>query len=270
MDKRSIDDILETIKPLTDEEKVAYLFDIIHEEVSKPWDEVDQELVAACSECAEKYNQNVAPALTEDDVEQRLVEFKQNYGKKVRKPIRTNWVRKVAIIAAAAVLTCMLTLTVAARAYGFQNIGEFVVYAIDNLFPGGVVDKNTITYVYNGEITIYNNIQDWCDAENLEMMYPNSLPQEVFVESISKQDNPDGTSTWVFNFNEESLTLIINNYYSVDLTNSDGNKHITSSGQVFYVIHDRQAVYQNNKYEYIIQSDNIEWLTTIMEGIKKK
>ena len=58
MDKRSIDDILETIKPLTDEEKVAYLFDIIHEEVSKPWDEVDQELVAACSECAEKYNQN--------------------------------------------------------------------------------------------------------------------------------------------------------------------------------------------------------------------
>ena len=268
MDKRSIDDILETIKPLTDEEKVAYLFDIIHEEVSKPWDEVDQELVAACSECAEKYNQNVAPVLTEADVEQRLAGFKQKYGKKIRKPIRTSWVRKVAIIAAAAVLTCMLTLTVAARAYGFQNIGEFVVYAIDNLFPGGVADENAITYIYNGKTVDYSSLEEWQKTENIKMMYPSILPEGVYVDRILRQDKSNGTSVWAYILSDTTLTIRVNNYQSLDTSDDSWVECTAASGIVYYVMHERQAVYWCGEYEYIIQGNNYEIIKTIMEGMK--
>ena len=268
MDKRSIDDILQTIKPLTDEEKVAYLFDIIHEEVSKPWDEVDQELVAACSECAEKYNQNVAPALTEDDVEQRLVEFKQNYGKKVRKPTRTNWVRKAAIIAAAAVLTCMLTLTVAARAFGFHSVGEFALFAVNNLFPGGSVSEEKITYIYNGESVNYSSLEEWQKKENLDMMYPSILPYGVHIERILRQDQVDGTSTWVYVLNDTTFSIRINSYQSIITSNDSWIEYVTTSGLVFYVMHEKQAVHYSGKYEYIIQGNNFELLETVMEGMK--
>lgn len=268
MDKRSIDDILETIKPLTDEEKVAYLFDIIHEEVSKPWDEVDQELVAACSECAEKYNQNVAPVLTEADVEQRLAEFKQNYGKKVRKPIRTNWVRKAAIIAAAAVLTCMLTLTVAARVCGFQSVGEFAVYAVNNLFPGGTVDQDKITYVYNGESVNYSSLDEWQKREKLNMMYPSVLPQDVRIDRILRQDKENGTSTWIYVLNDTTLSIRINSYQSLDVSGDSWTQYATASGIVFKVMHEKQAVYCSGEYEYIIQGDDFELLKIIMEGMK--
>lgn len=268
MDKRSIDDILETIKPLPDEEKVAYLFDIIHEEVSKPWDEVDQELVAACSECAEKYNQNVAPALTEADVEQRLAEFKQNYGKKVRKPIRTNWVRKVAIIAAAAVLTCMLTLTVAAKVYGFQNIGEFVVYAMNNLFPGEYKKDGKITYIYNGDSIIYDNIEKWYENQGVDMLYPSKLPEGVYIDNIFKVDSDNGKEDITFVFNNESVFMAINNYHSIDIDVENSPTYTTKDGVVFYIIHNQQAVYQTETHEYVIKSDNYSWLIIIMEGLK--
>lgn len=268
MDKRSIDDILETIKPLTDEEKVAYLFDIIHEEVSKPWDEVDQELVAACSECAEKYNQNVAPVLTEADVEQRLAEFKQNFGKKIRKPIRTNWVRKVAIIAAAAVLTCMLTLTVAARASGFKNIGEFVVYAVNNLFPGESVDEKKITYIYNGESVIYKDIEEWHMHEGIDMLYPATLPEGITINKISKIQDTDGKNIIVFEFNDPTIFLSVTDYYAVDLSKSDRPVYTTQDGLTFYSIHDQQMVHQTKTHEYIIKSDNFDWLIIMMEGMK--
>ena len=268
MDKRSIDDILETIKPLTDEEKVAYLFDIIHEEVSKPWDEVDQELVAACSECAEKYNQNVAPALTKADVEQRLAEFKQNYGKKVRKPIRTNWVRKVAIIAAAAVLMCMLTLTVAARAYGFQNIGEFVVYAMNNLFPGESVEENKITYIYNGESVVYDSIEEWHTHEGLGMLYPSTLPEGVTIEKISKIRTADGKDIISYDLNVTFAHFMVKNYHSIDLSAKAYPTYTTKNGLTFSVIHEQQVVCQTETHEYIIKSENSDWLKIIMEGMK--
>ena len=268
MDKRSIDDILETIKPLPDEEKVAYLFDIIHEEVSKPWDEVDQELVAACSECAEKYNQNVAPALTEADVEQRLAEFKQNYGKKVRKPIRTNWVRKVAIIAAAVLMTCLLTLTVAAKAYGFQNVGEFVVYAMNNLFPGESVDENKITYVYNGDTFIYDSIEHWKDDVGTGFLYPSVLPDGVLVESIVRSDHDDGTYKIVVIFNDDTLSMIITNYHSVDLLVGNYPIYTTTSGLDFVIIRQRQAVYQTATHEYIIRVETNDEIERILEGMK--
>lgn len=268
MDKRSIDDILETIKPLTDEEKVAYLFDIIHEEVSKPWDEVDQELVAACSECAEKYNQNVAPALTEADVEQRLAEFKQKYGKKIRKPIRTSWVRKVAIIAAAAVLTCMLTLTVAARAYGFQNIGEFVVYAMDNLFPGESVDENKITYIYNGESVEYDNIEEWHENVGTGMLYPTELPEGIVIENIMRVKSEDGKDIIVFEFNIESLVFRIYSEPRFNFDSEECCEHTTSTGLKFYIIRNQQAVFHTETYEYVIVSENLEWLKIIMEGMR--
>ena len=224
-------------------------------------------MVAACSECAEKYNQNVAPALTEADVEQRLAEFKQNYGKKVRKPIRTNWVRKAAIIAAAAVLTCMLTLTVAAKAYGFKNIGEFVVYAVNNLFPGESVDENKITYIFNGETIIYDSVEDWCKAENKKIMYPSVLPHGLYIKQITRNDN-NGATFWIFVLNEDTLTIRINNYLSLDTTGTSWVKQTTSSGLTYSVIHERQAVYQTDDYEYIIQSECNEYLQIIMEGMK--
>lgn len=268
MDKRSIDDILETIKSLTDEEKVAYLFDIIHEEVSKPWDEVDQELVAACSECAEKYNQNVAPALTEADVEQRLAEFKQNYGKKVSKPIRTNWIRKAAIIAAAAVLTCMLTLTVAAKAYGFQNIGEFVVYAMNNLFPGESVDENKITYIYNGESVEYSSIEEWHENEGTNMLYPTVLPKGVFIDEIFKTQDVDGTNLITYNFNSQSIHITISECYVFDLSKRDDPTYTNSDGLMFYIIRGQEAVCQTETHEYIIKCENYDWLKMIMEGMR--
>ena len=268
MDKRSIDDILETIKPLTDEEKVAYLFDIIREEVSKPWDEVDQELVAACSECAEKYNQNVAPALTEADVEQRLAEFKQNYGKKVRKPIRTNWVRKAAIIAAAAVLMCMLTLTVAARASGFKNIGEFVVYAVNNLFPGESVDENRITYIYNGKSLVYNGIEEWHAQAGEDMLYPSMLPEGIIIKKISKIEDADNKVMVLYEFNVSEIGFVVCSYNKVNTDLNEYPKYTTVNGLECYFVQDQQVVFRTETHEYIIVCDNIDWLKIILEGIK--
>lgn len=85
MYKRCIDDILETINQSAEDEKITYLFKVIREEVSKPWDEIDQDFVAICSQCVEKYSQGLVSGVTDEMIEQRLLAIKQCYKTIARK-----------------------------------------------------------------------------------------------------------------------------------------------------------------------------------------
>ena len=267
MDESRMEDILEAIKPLSDEEKVAYLFDIIHSEASKPMDEMDQELVARCSEYASQYNQNVVPTLTDEEVEERLTALKQRQHKQDNKPRRAVTLRKTAVVIAAVVLVSLLTLTVVARSSGFQSVGDFVVYAMDNLFSGGAVDENQITYVYNGNSKTYESIEKWWKNEALGLMYPRKLPEGVSIDKIVCTKKEQGTSV-VYKFNNPAVVLKINDFYTNSFDGNNYEQYVSSSGMVFYIIDGQQAVCQMQTHEYIINCPNYEWLKIMMEGMK--
>ena len=267
MGESRIEDILEAIKPLSDEEKVAYLFDIIHSEASKPMDEMDQELVARCSEYASQYNQNVVPTLTDEEVEERLTALKQRQHKQDNKPRRAVTLRKTAVVIAAVVLVSLLTLTVVARSSGFQSVGDFVVYAMDNLFSGGAVDEDRITYVYGGKAVTYGSLEEWKSQEGFDMLCPMTLPEGVAVEKISMFQDENGTDIFVFHFNVKTISFTVKNQI-FDFNVENATTYITASGLTFSIVRDQQAVCQTGTYEYTIVSENADWLTIMMEGMK--
>ena len=134
--------------------------------------------------------------------------------------------------------------------------------------PGGSVSEEKITYIYNGESVNYSSLEEWQKKENLDMMYPSILPYGVHIERILRQDQVDGTSTWVYVLNDTTFSIRINSYQSIITSNDSWIEYVTTSGLVFYVMHEKQAVHYSGKYEYIIQGNNFELLETVMEGMK--
>ena len=270
MENLKIEQVKKEIEPLTDDEKVAYLFEIIDRESLKPEQESDQELILYCMERADEYSHVFVPQKSEAEIDLELRLIKRRYEKTARSKKKhgcciqmPQWYKWVACIAAV-LLFFTISIPVVARAAGFADVIEFWEYAKVHLLPGDQVDQGNITFIYNGELIQYDSVASFLKNEKLDIMYPHSLPDGVTIEKISVDNSGDEDFKVSFTLSEGSSVCVESGHTVV---NKDHPFFVTQNGLLFYIIHGDYAVHFAEEYQYTVSCEDEQLLKTIIEGI---
>ena len=270
MDNLKMEQIKKEIEPLTDDEKVAYLFEIIDTESLKPEQESDQELILYCMERADEYSHVFVPQKSEAeiDLELQLIErryekdarSKKKHGCCIQMPQCHKWVACIAAV----LLFFTISIPVAARAAGFANVVEFWEYAKAHLLPGDQVDQGDITFIYNGELVQYDSVTSFLKNEKLDIMYPRSLPDGVTFEKISVENSGNEDFKVFFSLSEGSSVCVQNIHTVMD---KDHPFFVTPNGLLFYIIHENYAIHFAEEYQYTVFCEDEQLMKIIMEEI---
>ena len=277
MADHNINEIIKNIENLSDKDKISHLFDIIDEEKNKPWDQIDFGKIEACSQYINELTKNdetqLSPARIDfikakNDERARMAQIRQ---------INRRFPKRLAVAAAAAViiLTSFAALSVVAASQGYASAFEYVsamAQALFNMNDGEVVEDGNITVIRNGNTERYSSIKDFVDECNLDIMYPTNLPEGLTIQNVVMADLGNNKVNINFIFNNENLSLLINNYHLIDQSSLENNDYfvIKANYNSFYVIEKDmayQAICHKGNNEYIIDTDNYDHLVTIINSL---
>ena len=272
--------------------RMQWLCKIIDNEMAKNIDEIDMDLV---NECQEELDELMQEARTERASEQAAItsaepEYAGNLASRGRvefikarndekahmaqsHQVNRRFSKRLAVAAAAALIICSAAVTIFVTAEGFDSMGEFISYISNKLKPGESVDQNGITFINNGKSVNYDSVEEFASKENLDVFYPAELPEGVFVKEIILTGGLKGENdcTLVYVFTDSNIALLINNYSSINIS-TDNYQIFDSALGKFYIKEIGgcyQAVCQTEKYEYCIDTNDIESLQIIMKGLQQ-
>ncbi|MBQ7337824.1 MAG: hypothetical protein IJW40_05125 [Clostridia bacterium] len=274
MENLKIEQVKKEIEPLTDDEKVAYLFEIIDRESLKPEQESDQELILYCMERADEYSHVFVPQKSEAEIDLELRLIKRRYEKAARSkkkngfcarmPLRYKWVAGIAAV----LLFFTISIPVVARAAGFANVVEFWEYAKAHLLPGDQMDQGDITFIYNGEAVQYDSVASFLKTEKLDIMYPRSLPDGVTIRKVTMVVDEKEEIQVIFTLSEGSgvvASVVVDSNHTV--VEKDHPFFVTQNGLLFYIIHEDYAVHFAQEYQYTVSCEDEQLLKMIVEEI---
>lgn len=270
MENLKIEQVKKEIEPLTDDEKVAYLFEIIDRESLKPEQESDQELILYCMERADEYSHVFVPQKSEAEIDLELRLIKRRYEKTARSkkkhgccarmPLRYKWVACIAAV----LLFFTISIPVVARAAGFTDVIEFWEYAKAHLLPGDQVDQGDITFIYNGEAVQYENVDAFLSAEGMDILYPKSLPKSITIRKVTMFVDEKEEINVIFTLSEGSSVCVESDY---PVVTKDHPFYVTQNDLLFYIIHGNYAVHYAEEYQYTVSCEDEQLLKSIIEGI---
>lgn len=270
MENLKIEQVKKEIEPLTDDEKVAYLFEIIDRESLKPEQESDQELILYCMERADEYSHVFVPQKSEAEIDLELRLIKRRYEKTARSKKKhgcciqmPQWYKWVACIAAV-LLFFTISIPVVARAAGFADVIEFWEYAKVHLLPGDQVDQGDISFIYNGEAVQYENVDAFLSAEGMDILYPKSLPKSITIKKVTMFVDKKEEINVIFTLSEGS-SVCVQSVPSV--VTKDHPFYVTQNDLLFYIIHGNYAVHYAEEYQYTVSCEDEQLLKSIIEGI---
>ena len=211
------------------EVRMQWLCKMIDNEMAKNVDEIDMDLVNECQEELDELMQEIRAerASAQDDIASTESEYAGNLASRGRTHKKRHIacypkkrIRFAALIAAAIIITSFASLSVVACAKGYSSAFELVsAWAKDlfNMNDGDVIDDGDITIIKNGKHTKYTSVEQMVREENLDIMYPKNLYNELEIEKVIIVDSGNNKVDINFIFNNENLSLLINNYH---LTNT--------------------------------------------------
>ena len=233
-------------------------------------DEGDMDLIHACASRLDELN---GPAMSDEEFLAVIKKAEDEYVSSNTNtlPVRTVKRRfaskKIWLVAAAiALLAAMATIT--ASAFGF-NVFEYFKQIID-LPVGKKVDKGIITLVNYGETETFSSVDELLKAEELNILYPAALPEDVVIQQVYINEGANDGITVQFVMNYPST------YISVDTNIVPSEvigykEQVTTEEGVFYVFCDEDiyaVCYYKNSY-YYIGSDSYENLIIIIENMRE-
>lgn len=179
---------------------------------------------------------------------------------------------KRAIIIAATVATLLMGSTVIASAVGF-NLFDYI-RQIAREPEGTEREESGITLYNGGETKKYANLKEAIENENLDIMYPASMPDGVVVENVYVADSDMGDIKIQILSNDNKVIFIVDT--SVAPTdNAFQGKELYHKDGVDYIIFERETenkygAYCNvNNCAYTIQAKNYEDLIYIIENMEE-
>lgn len=211
------------------EELVVWLRDAISTETQKPEDQIDYEFVDECMALlsdlvTDKYN------LSEKEIRAQVRRITSANSSKViptkRKPVKLKRFAYVAI--AAAVLICG-----ALTAFSVSSDFRYMVKSLLKLEVGDSVETSEVTYIKNGVGTVYSDISELVEKENLNIMYPHKLPDGLEVTKVVRVETEDIVSV-VFSDVKTSIRIKFNAENLDEYTNT--SEVCTYNGVNFYVV----------------------------------
>lgn len=195
----------------SNEQLIAYLNQTIDKELDKKFDEQDMDLI---DECIAFLNDIEGNKYAPDDKtkEENLAALSKAF-EEVRTIKKGNmkhisifsW-KKIAATACAAVI--LLVLSVFATAAS-QNITPLEVLdkwgaSILNLPYDKKVEACGMTFIRNSSVVKYNTIEDLLKSEQLEILYPARMPEDIKIDSVLLTEQKEGTHV-IFIFNNQDV-----------------------------------------------------------------
>lgn len=172
----------------------------------------------------------------------------------------------VAVIVLVAVCLC------GATACGvIPSLKNWFLKLID--MPAGTsIDDNKVSYTYNGKLTQYDSIEELYEKENLFILYPNSLSDNMRIIDI-KRVNKGDKDKYFFEFSSSQLTMIVTTNYYSEIEVSDVYQTYVTDEIVSYYWEDEglncyMAIFVYNNCYYSISADNSELLFSILKNLK--
>lgn len=260
----------------TKEQKIQWLCQMIDNETDKPEEEMDFALIDECSAYLRELSDKAAEA-TKEQKKRILQQIKAHHNQtattKSAKVLRPRWktVRKVVGIAIAAVLLLTLTLSVIAKVNGYSSAWEYVkenIQKIIGMDSGDRVNDGNITLIKGGESIAYSSIEELMQTEGYDILYPTTLPDGIEITKISQQVVNEDYVIYSIQFTNENLSVMISNRCNVTQEDLLQYEFYKTENLIFYIekISDNsyQATAHDEKYEYLIYSDNYDVLKTIL------
>lgn len=179
---------------------------------------------------------------------------------------------KRAIIIAAAVATLLVGSTVIASAVGF-NLFDYI-RQIAREPEGTEKEESGITLYNGGETKKYANLKEAVENENLDIMYPSSLPDGVVIENVRITNSDIGDVSIQILTNVNTIIIVVDTNVKPNDNAFQGNKVYQKDG-IDYILFERENEYEFgascnvNNCAYTIQAKNYEDLIYIIENMEE-
>lgn len=248
------------------------LMAIILLETSKPYKEMDSDLVTECVDFLMELEGK--QKLTKSEIEQRVnaIPFKGKVtaiGSYAKKKIRA---KRLAVIAAVlAVIIALFGIIAVSSGKDSSELLRRLGYAVIEMFGGETADYGNVTLNKSNETKNYNSIEELIKDEKIEILYPTWLPENEKITSVLY---------WVEEPFETYILQCDNDNYNVSVTI---NKVVTddiklnclirkiSDFTVYYIEQDvfAQGIFEYKNNYYIVKSDTEENLFKTIECLEE-
>lgn len=251
-------------------------------EVQKPVEEMDCELIASTVELLLKL-QGKKVSLTEKEIEEKVrkISFAESSDNvkefKVNKNVRTKTTQKRILLIAAviAILVAILSFVSVAFEWNIIDSMKEKFGSVHSIPVGEEQIDNGVTFINNGKSKTYNSLEKLRANEELDILLPKNLPNNIKAETIFISN--DKTCKRIdITFSDENL------FFAVVL-NSDipkGNKEICNQmitiNSIDYYISNLTDVNTNivefvyNGNYYSITSNDMQILLDIIENLEEQ
>ena len=250
----------------TDEQKVRALNIIIDRELEKPENEVDMELIKSCMNTIENIHGGVRER-SNKELNENLNRITSSKQKRRYTLFTFRHFVKVASIMLVVMLALGMTITTMARAAGYSNAYDWIK---DNMS----YDVDGITVIKGNETNRYESVEDFMKEENIDILYPSSLPEGVVLQTVVVTEYGDGKYAVIFQYNSNNISISI---YNFDLYLSDipePNETIKIGEYEYTITYLSKNSYQANciidQYAYTIISSDYNDLISIINSMKGK
>lgn len=214
---------------------VNVLEEIACDELRKPADEQDLDLV---SDCVEKILElrGDTEKLSDEEIKSRATEIlrKADDADSLKAPKKAGVVLWKRAVAAACISLVLLSSPIAVKAVVekkspfdiLKEVGKTVI----NLPYNKETDIGGITFErYSSDhITEYENVEELLRTENIDIDFPTELPEGIYVTSVLLTDDANGSEV-SFEFNNSNL------FFSVKLFN-DIDEHVAEEAIIYHGI----------------------------------
>lgn len=243
------------------------LHHVIDEEMRKPPEEQDEELISECiGTIAEIKGVKGSFSAEEIDEQIAIVKAKAAQEKAARQPKQ---IRKPMLLAAcAALLVAVSIITVCA----YPALRAWFVQMKQGM-SGTTTEIQGVTYEYMGESVIYNNVDELLAAEGISICYPAELPDEVWIERIVCLE-VSGDRIYSFTFNTNDVSIKVQVGRSSLLSSDAAREEYHTSIGIFYIQQTENAakalgLINNSIYTITVSSeyDIKEFLDSLKENI---
>ncbi|MHB1151827.1 MAG: hypothetical protein ACYCWE_05635 [Eubacteriales bacterium] len=195
----------------SNDQLIAYLNQTIDKELDKEFDEQDMDLIDECIAFLKDIDGNkYAP--DDKTKEENLAALSQAFEELKAVPkanIKHTRIFPCKKIAAAACASVILIVCSVFAAASSQNITPLEVLdkwgaTILNLPYDKKVEAYGMTFIRNSSVIKYDTIEDLLKSEQLEILYPAWMPEDIKIDSILLLEQKEGTHV-IFKFNNQDV-----------------------------------------------------------------
>ena len=261
---------------------IKYLSALCDKEVQKPVEEMDCELIESTVELLLKL-QSKKVSLTEKEIEEKVrkipfTESSDNVKEfKVNKNVRTKTTqRRILLIAAViAILVAILSFVSVAFEWNIIDSMKEKFGSVFNIPVGVEQNENGITFINNGKYQQYQSLEKLTEKEELNILLPYNLPNNIKTETVFIADDKMGKRIDLSFSNEKLFFSVILNCGIPKEATENYDQKLSVNSTDYYIsglpdVGTNLVQFSHNGNYYKITCNDMQILLDIIENLGEK